>query len=91
MSPVAWCDTNVSKTHKAGVLLCFFREYTKRKRYAKEPSKWDWVFCMGSDIINGCFQKYGKTPQIIHFFSWFGTIINDPFWGKNPPIFGLKP
>ena len=91
MSPVAWCDTNVSKTRKAGVLLCFFREYTKRKRYVKEPSQWHWVFCMGSDIINGCWTKNnGKTPQIIHFNRVF-SIINDPFWGVFPLFLGWHP
>ena len=31
----------------------------------------------------GCFQKYGKTPQIIHFNRVF-HYVHHPFWGKNP-------
>ena len=35
------------------------------------------------------FPKIG-VPQIIHLFIGF-SIINHPFWGKNPPIFGSTP
>ena len=42
------------------------------------------LFCLINGI--GCFQKYGKTPQIIHFNRGF-HYFHHPFWWF-PPIFG---
>ena len=37
-------------------------------------------------IYMGVFKNSGVSPQIIHLFIGFGTIINHPFWGTT--IFG---
>ena len=39
-------------------------------------------------LYMGVNPKIGGTHQIIHLFIGFGTIINHPFWGGFPPIFG---
>ena len=34
---------------------------------------------------DGCFQKYGKTPQIIHLCIGFSILyLHHPFWGFSP-------
>ena len=35
----------------------------------------------------GCFQKYGKTPQIIHF-NRVWNLFHHPFWGFSPYLWG---
>ena len=58
-----------------------------------QPSalKFGWQWQLGTMMIlggiYGCFQKYGKTTQIIHLFIGFGTMkYHHPFWGTS--IFG---
>ena len=74
----------------------FKKSWTKKHRLPCKLGKIQHFNCLKSDFLSikitnklGVSNNSGVSPQIIHLFIGFGTII----WGfsKNPPIFGLTP
>ena len=80
LNPLTWIATTSPHSWKMLIIdqPTVLRQGTSQKRFlmGKSPI---WNHPTGC----GCFQKYGKTPQIIPCLIGF-SIINHPFWGFSP-------